>query len=76
MCLPVLALLLLHPMDGVADVLAVAVLLLRTAYAFLSGIVAVPYNDIVSRSVASAPLSDLYGAPVTNGMSELQKCPK
>ena len=33
--------------------LAIAVMALWTAYAFISGIVAVPYNDIVARSVPS-----------------------
>ncbi len=36
-----------------ATQLAIVVIALWTAYAFISGIVAVPYNDIVARSVAS-----------------------
>ena len=40
-------------------VLPVAVLLLWIAYSFVSGIVAVPYNDIVARSVGSSRRSRL-----------------
>ena len=46
--------------DGIPQFLVVALFFgLWTAYAFVSGIVAVPYNDIVARSVASARRSRL-----------------
>jgi len=43
--------------DWPRAVLTVAFFTLWTAYAFVSGIVAVPYNDIVARSIASAQRS-------------------
>ena len=39
--------------------LGIAVLLIWTVYAFVSGIVAVPYNDIVARSISSERRSRL-----------------
>lgn len=48
-----LALVLFFGAQWPAMQLAMVVLALWTAYAFISGIVAVPYNDIVARSVAS-----------------------
>jgi MFS family permease len=47
--------------------LATAVLVLWTAYAFVSGIVAVPYNDIVARSVASERRSRLLATRFLGG---------
>jgi MFS family permease len=49
------------------DRLVALVLLLWTAYAFVSGIVAVPYNDIVARSISSERRSRLLGARFFGG---------
>jgi MFS family permease len=58
-CLALIAVL-LAVAGGVADTLVVALFFaLWTAYAFISGIVAVPYNDIVARSVPSGRRSRL-----------------
>ena len=46
--------LLLVGADWSPPVLAAAFLLLWTLYAFVSGVVAVPYNDIVARSIPSS----------------------
>jgi MFS family permease len=58
-CLALLALALFVGSDWSRIVLAIAVVVLWTAYAFISGIVAVPYNDIVARSVPSEQRSGL-----------------
>jgi MFS family permease len=58
-CLAVLALVLLFGSVLPAATLAGLVLGVWTAYAFVSGIVAVPYNDIVARSVPSERRSRL-----------------
>ena len=50
-----------------SGMLAALVLLLWTAYAFVSGIVAVPYNDIVARSVASERRSRLLATRFFGG---------
>ncbi len=50
-----------------ASVLAIAVMVLWTVYAFISGIVAVPYNDIVARSVQSGLRSRLLAARFFGG---------
>ena len=47
--------------------LGLFVLALWTAYAFVSGVVAVPYNDIVARSVASARRSRLLAVRFFGG---------
>ncbi len=47
--------------------LSITVMLLWTAYAFISGIVAVPYNDIVARSVASKRRSRLLATRFFGG---------
>ncbi len=47
--------------------LAAAVMILWTAYAFVSGIVAVPYNDIVARSIASELRSRLLATRFFGG---------
>lgn len=51
-CLAVIALLLWFGTDFPAALTATLFLALWTLYAFVSGIVAVPYNDIVGRSIA------------------------
>ena len=59
MCMALLALVLfLGPQWPVLN-LSIAVMTLWTAYAFVSGIVAVPYNDIVARAVPSERRSRL-----------------
>lgn len=52
-CMALLALLLAFSSGIPPPILSFLVLLIWTAYAFISGIVAVPYNDIVARSVPS-----------------------
>ncbi len=52
-CMAVMALVLYLGADWSAFSLSVLVMMIWTAYAFISGIVAVPYNDIVARSVPS-----------------------
>jgi len=52
-CMALLALVLWLGADWGHTTLAVAVLVLWTAYAFISGIVAGPYNDTVARTVPS-----------------------
>ena len=47
--------------------LGVAVLLIWTVYAFVSGIVAVPYNDIVARSISSERRSRLLATRFFGG---------
>lgn len=58
-CMALLAALLFSAGHLPGSLLAAAVLVLWTAYSFVSGIVAVPYNDIVARSVASGRRSRL-----------------
>lgn len=52
-CMAVLALVLVAGTGLPSELLAIAVMVLWTAYSFVSGIVAVPYNDIVARAVPS-----------------------
>ncbi len=52
-CLALIAMLLWFSAELTAVVVAVAFLALWTLYAFVSGVVAVPYNDIVGRSIPS-----------------------
>ncbi|MDA1100120.1 MAG: MFS transporter [Proteobacteria bacterium] len=52
-CIGFLALVLLIGAQWSVVQLSIFVMILWTAYAFVSGIVAVPYNDIVARSVSS-----------------------
>lgn len=52
-CMALLALLLAFGSDMSTLTLSILVLVIWTAYSFISGIVAVPYNDIVARSVPS-----------------------
>ncbi len=58
-CLALIALLLALAGEGSAAWLAGAFLMLWTLYSFVSGIVAVPYNDIVGRSISSGARSRL-----------------
>jgi len=53
LCMAMLALVLFVGADWSRITLSIFVMVLWTAYAFISGIVAVPYNDIVARSVPS-----------------------
>lgn len=66
-CLLLLAVLLYAGAAMTGAGLAVWVLLLWTAYAFVSGIVAVPYNDIVARSVTSERRSRLLATRFFGG---------
>ena len=59
LCIAGLATILLAGADWPRAVLIAAVMMLWTTYAFVSGIVAVPYNDIVARSVPSEMRSRL-----------------
>ncbi|HHK73611.1 MAG TPA: MFS transporter [Rhizobiales bacterium] len=65
--LAILALLLALGQNLPPHILAVAVMILWTAYAFVSGIVAVPYNDIVARSVPSKRRSRLLATRFFGG---------
>jgi len=56
-CLAAVAALLVLTGDETNPLLVIGFFTLWTAYAFVSGIVAVPYNDIVGRSVASTKRS-------------------
>lgn len=58
-CLAILAIILAVSQSLTSTQVAIGVFLLWTSYAFVSGVVAVPYNDIVARSVASARRSRL-----------------
>lgn len=60
-CISVLALTLYVGAELPAAMLSILVMAVWTAYAFISGIVAVPYNDIVARSVPSNLRSRLVG---------------
>ena len=66
-CLLVLASVLYVGSGLTPETLGALVLLLWTAYAFVSGIVAVPYNDIVARSVASERRSRLLATRFFGG---------
>lgn len=66
-CIAVLAGLLLYGAGWPPVRLGVAVLVLWTAYAFVSGIVAVPYNDMVARAVPSAFRSRLLATRFFGG---------
>ena len=66
-CLAVMALALFVGPDLSAAMLAALVWLIWTAYAFVSGIVAVPYNDIVARSVPSNRRSRLLATRFFGG---------
>jgi MFS family permease len=66
-CMSVLALVLLMEEHWERPQLAIAVMLLWAAYAFVSGIVAVPYNDIVARSVPSERRSRLLATRFFGG---------
>ncbi len=56
-CLALIALMLAFANESSGSWIAVGFLTLWTLYAFVSGIVAVPYNDIVGRSIASGARS-------------------
>ncbi len=66
-CMAVLALVLHAGAHWTAGMLAGAVMVLWTVYAFVSGIVAVPYNDIVARSVPSERRSRLLATRFFGG---------
>jgi MFS family permease len=66
-CMALLALVLLMGANWPTLYLSIAVMLLWTAYAFISGIVAVPYNDIVARSVPSGRRSRLLATRFFGG---------
>ncbi|HFQ15876.1 MAG TPA: MFS transporter [Rhodobacteraceae bacterium] len=66
-CMAMLALVLYAGAQWPAGLLTGAVMGLWTAYAFISGIVAVPYNDIVARSVPSALRSRLLATRFFGG---------
>jgi MFS family permease len=66
-CITVLAIILIASSNIGAQVLSAAVLLAWTAYAFVSGIVAVPYNDIVARAVPSERRSRLLATRFFGG---------
>ena len=52
-CMAVMAMVLFFGAGWSTTTLSIVVMVIWTAYAFISGIVAVPYNDIVARSVPS-----------------------
>ena len=66
-CMAVLALILLAGAHWTRPQLALAVMMMWTAYAFTSGIVAVPYYDIVARSVPSELRSRLLATRFFGG---------
>ncbi len=66
-CMALLAVALYAGVDWSAFTLSVAVMAIWTAYAFISGIVAVPYNDIVARSVPSELRSRLLATRFFGG---------
>ena len=66
-CIALLAVILFIGADWQTDRLTVAVLLLWTAYAFVSGIVAVPYNDIVARAIPTELRSRLLATRFFGG---------
>ena len=66
-CMAVMALVLYFGAGWSTTTLSIAVMLIWTAYAFISGIVAVPYNDIVARSVPSKLRSRLLATRFFGG---------
>ncbi|MEK9706742.1 MAG: MFS transporter [Alphaproteobacteria bacterium] len=66
-CIAVLAVALFLGKEWATENLAITVMGLWTAYAFTSGIVAVPYNDIVARSIASKYRSRLLATRFFGG---------
>ncbi|MBL4872559.1 MAG: MFS transporter [Rhodobacteraceae bacterium] len=66
-CMALMALVLYFGAGWSATTLSVLVMILWTAYAFISGIVAVPYNDIVARSIPSQQRSRLLAARFFGG---------
>ena len=66
-CMAVLALVLLMGAHWARPHLVIAVMVLWTVFAFVSGIVAVPYNDIVARSVPSDYRSRLLATRFLGG---------
>jgi hypothetical protein len=66
-CMAILTLVLFIGPGLPGFVLSVAVMVIWTAYAFMSGIVAVPYNDVVARSVPSELRSRLLATRFFGG---------
>ncbi len=66
-CMALLATLLVLGAEWSYAALSLGVMLIWTAYSFVSGIVAVPYNDIVARSVPSELRSRLLAARFFGG---------
>ncbi|NND00340.1 MAG: MFS transporter [Gammaproteobacteria bacterium] len=66
-CLALLAVLLVVSDGFPQSALVTGVFVLWTGYAFISGIVAVPYNDIVARSIASERRSRLLAVRFFGG---------
>ncbi|MGE4610020.1 MAG: MFS transporter [Paracoccaceae bacterium] len=66
-CMALMALILFVGKEWSATVLSVFVMILWTSYAFISGIVAVPYNDIVARSIPSQQRSRLMATRFFGG---------
>ncbi len=66
-CMALLALLLTIGSDISTLTLSILVLAIWTAYSFISGVVAVPYNDIVARSVHSELRSRLLATRFFGG---------
>lgn len=66
-CMAMLALILFIGSDWPAPFLSILVMAIWTAYSFTSGIVAVPYNDIVARSVPSGLRSRLLATRFFGG---------
>jgi MFS family permease len=66
-CMAILALVLFIGSGWSALILSILVMSIWTAYAFISGIVAVPYNDIVARSVPSELRSRLLATRFFGG---------
>lgn len=66
-CMAVLAIVLFLGSDWPVLTLSILVMAIWTAYAFISGIVAVPYNDIVARSVPSELRSRLLATRFFGG---------
>ena len=67
LCMGLLALVLFLGEQWSPSILSVFVMVLWTAYAFVSGVVAVPYNDIVARSVESGLRSRLLATRFFGG---------
>ncbi|MGR3290065.1 MAG: hypothetical protein ACU0C9_02550, partial [Paracoccaceae bacterium] len=66
-CMAVMALVLFFGIGWTQVTLSILVMILWTAYAFISGIVAVPYNDIVARAVPSGLRSRLMATRFFGG---------